>query len=385
MGLWSWKTRWCMVMIAMGCNSPFADARLFHYPQQRYVSPLSESVGGGVLPLQDEVGNVLMNNPAALARFKGYRFEPVNLGLNVNSEYLSNAFESHTLGKYTLGGISSLMTQNVDTIYGFGYQNMTAFSYGNWAFGLLYQEHSRAVSDGTNLEYQAINQVVPTIGFGFGMARNVIRVGYSLQYVNQTSGTATVAASDSAAFFSGLARGSGLSHNVSINFALPYTYLPSFSIMARNLGGLVFSGSRLIPRGTNFQGSIPSEPMSVDIAMDYLFKVAADFRIKWYLEYRDMTNQSSFSSFADRFSTGFDIPLSKSFGIRGGMQGIANFSYGLGYRGEFGELGLSIYQEKNGLTTGPSWDQKYAIQFKIKAFEQAKKSEDGLQEVGNKR
>jgi hypothetical protein len=370
---------------AMAAMQIDANARPYYYPQIRYMSPYSESMGSVVLPVQDEVGNVLMNNPAALARYKGYRAEPLNLGLSVNSNHLMDGILSSPTGAYTLGGISSILNGSPDTPFGLGYSNMSAFSYGNWAAGILIQEHSRAISDGTNVTYQAINQIVPTIGFGFGMARNVMRFGYSLQYVNQTSGTATGVSDSSASFMSGLARGSGLSHNVSFNFALPFTFLPSFTVVARNLGGLTFSGSRLIPRGTNFQGSLEEEPMTIDASFDALFKVTGNFHIRMMLEYRAMNNSVAFPNALDKFNLGMDIPLSRHFAIRAGAMGLTNFSYGIGYKGDYGELNLAGYSERTPFSTGETYESRYALQFKIRLYEQAKKSEDPLSEVGSKR
>ena len=375
-----------LIVLLLGI-SMFTDshARPYYYPQIRYISPYSESLGSAVLPIQDEVGNVLMNNPAALARFKGYRAEPLNIGLNLNSNLLSDGILSSPTSAFTLGGMSSTMNSNVDTPYGLGYSNLSAFSYGNWAAGILIQEHSRAISDGTNVTYQAINQVIPTIGFGFGLARNVMRFGYSLQYVNQTSGTATAVSDSSASYMSGLAKGSGLSHNVSFNFSLPFTFLPSFSVVARNLGGLTFSGTRLIPRGTNFSGALDEEPMTIDASFDALFKITGDFRIRMMLEYRALNNSVTFPNALEKFNIGMDIPISRHFGIRAGAMGLTNFSYGVGYKGDYGEVHLAGYSERTPFSSGGTYESRYALQFKIRILEQAKKSEDALSEVGSKR
>ncbi len=361
-----------------------SEARPYYYPQVRYVGSSSESMGGGVLSNTDELGNAMMNNPAGLARFKGFRAEPLNLNFSMNSNLVSNVGTA-LLGSTTLGGISSTMNSNTSSPFGLGGSNLTAFSWGGVAVGFLWQEHSRAISDGTTASYQAVSQFIPTIGYGFGLARNIIRVGYSLQYVNETSGTATATSDSSASYLSGLSKGSGLSHNVSINFSLPFTYLPSLSVIARNLGGLHFTGSRLLSRGTNFSGTLASENMSVDASFDFLVKITSNLKTHWYLEYRDLGNHVSFPSYFERINMGVDLALNRSISFRGGMTGIANFSAGLGYRSENGEINLAYYKEKSPFSYGDSWDTRYALQYKVMLYEQAKKADGELQEVGSKR
>ncbi len=66
-----------------------AFARPFYYLQARYVSGTSESMSGILVPLSEEAGNALMNNPAALARYSGYRIEPLNLNFVANKNNYS--------------------------------------------------------------------------------------------------------------------------------------------------------------------------------------------------------------------------------------------------------------------------------------------------------
>ena len=203
-----------------------ANARQYDYTQVRYVNTGSESMAGVVLPNSEEAGNALMNNPASLARVSGYRSEPLNLNFVANNHLVSNAF--NTLGNtFSLGGLSSTLNSNSNTEFGLGISNMSAFCWNGFAVGVLLQEFSSATSDGTNVNYHVVSQLIPAVGYGFGLARNVIRVGYSLQYVNQTSGDASSVSDSSAGFLKGLQKGNGFSHNVSVNFALPFTYLPT--------------------------------------------------------------------------------------------------------------------------------------------------------------
>jgi hypothetical protein len=361
-----------------------AEAKPYYYPQLRYVGSANEAMGGVVVPFTEEVGNSLMNNPAGLARFSGYRSEPMNLNFIINGNSLSN-FSSTMFKSFSLGGISGTMNGKPATPFGLGFTNMTAFAWNGIALGFLLQEHSRAISDGTNATYQVVSQFIPAFGYAFGMARNVIRVGYSLQYVNETSGQVTAASNSNASFLNGLNKGGGLSHNVSINLALPFTYLPTFSILARNLGGLHYSRTSLLPRGTNIAGVPPSQQMSIDLGFDFQVRISGTLKSHWFFEYKDANKHSSIPTTMERLSTGLDLNLSPAVALKAGMTGIAQFSVGGSYRSEQSEIGLNYYQERSPFNSGPAWETRFALQYKLLLNQKARKEEGSLQQVGSVR
>jgi hypothetical protein len=382
MGFWFLKIA-MLTLMNLGFGSD-ASARPTNYPQVRFVSPVSEGLGGVVLPLGEEAGNALMNNPAGLARFTGYRSEPLNLSFTANSNVISNI--GSTLGNtFSLGGLSSTMNSNANSQFGLGISNMSAFAWNGLAVGFLIQEFSSATSDGTNHKSHAVSQFIPTVGYGFGLARNIIRVGYSLQYVNQVSGDATGTSDTNASFLRGIQKGSGLSHNLSVNFALPFTYLPTISVIARNLGGLHFATGGILPRGSAITGAPGAEQMTVDAAFDFLVRISGTLKTHWFFEFKDFTMKSNISSVFERLSTGLDISLSPNFALRGGMTGIAQFSGGLSYRSPNSEISLAYFNEKSPFSTTAAWDTRYALQYKIMLNQKSKRVDGELQQVGNKR
>ena len=277
------------------------------------------------------------------------------------------------------------MNSNTNSQFGLGISNISAFSWNGLGLGFLVQEFSSATSDGTNVKSHAVSQFIPTVGYGFGLARNIIRVGYSLQYVNQVSGDATATSNSSASFLSGIQKGSGLSHNVSVNFALPFNYLPTFSVIARNLGGLHFAAGGLLPRGSSITGPPGAELMTVDASFDFLVRISGNIKTHWFFEFKDFTMKSSIPSVFERLSTGLDISLSPNFALRGGMTGIAEFSGGLSYRSPNSEISLAYFNEKSPFSTTAAWDTRYALQYKVMLNEKAKRVDGDTQQVGSKR
>ena len=334
-----------------------SEARPYSYPERRYTSAASEALGDVAVPLTDEVGNDLFNNPAALARNTKFKAEYINANLEGNSNLLSG------LGAQSLGSLNKSVTQNPGKLYGYGYGDLTALSWGGLGVGLLLQDRTQAVTSGANTLYETNNQFIPAIGYGVALARGVVRLGYSLQYVNEVEGTGSVVSSSSASMLSGLYEGRGMSHNASVNFVFPYMYTPTFSVMGRNLGGLHFVGGSLFVAGKNPIGVPKDEPMTLDAAYNMTVRFSSSFKSLWYFQYADVTSQTS-TPYLQRFSAGIDFQLSQSFSVKIGANGLEP-SAGIGYRSESSEINLAWYQDANPLTAGGQWDTRYTLQYKL--------------------
>jgi hypothetical protein len=348
-----------VTMLVLSVN---AHARPYSYPQIRYQGALNQSMGGVSLALSEELGNNLFNNPAGLSRNTKFRAEYLNLNLEANSNVLGSLGLS-TPKMTGLGGMTDTLNSNHDQVFGAGLSNVTALSWGGLAAGLMIQERVRAASDGTNVRYETMSQIVPAVGYGLGLARGVVRFGYTVQYVNQASGLAQSAANSSASFLDGINQGWGLSHNASVNFIFPFTYLPTFSLAARNIGGLHYNSGSLFARAKNPVGIPQDESMGVDASMGWMVRIAGTFKSNWYIETRDLTNTAKMPVL-ERLSFGVDFALNPAFSLRGGFTGDQP-SAGLGYRSQASEINLAWYAEPNALANTSHWDTRYTLQYKL--------------------
>jgi hypothetical protein len=333
----------------------------YAYPGIRYVSPASQSMGGVTLPLSDETGNSLFNNPAGLARNTKFRAEGLNLNLDGNASLLGSFTQVPRM--FGLGGLTGTLNNETNTIYSGALGNLTAFSWGGLAVGLLIQDRVRAYSDGTNVYYETNALAVPAIGYGFSLARGVVRLGYSVQLVNLASGVGQTLSDSSASFLGGLSEGRGLAHTASVNFAFPFSYLPTLSLAARNIGSVVYTTGSLLPRAKSPSGPPPTEEMTVDAAFGMMVRVSGQVKTQWYLQYKDINNRVSVP-FLEKLNLGLDLSLSPTLSLRGGMTG-NQFSAGLGYRSESSEINLAYYQDPTPFQSVSYYDTRFGIQYKV--------------------
>jgi hypothetical protein len=357
----SFQTRLVLIGMALTLQS-VAEARPYNYPQVRYQSAVSQSLGGVTLPLNDELGNNIFNNPAALAHNTKFRAEYLNLNLEANSNVLSSLGLS-TTRMMGLGGMTETLNENKNKVFGAGLSNLTALSWGGLGVGLLLQERVRAVSDGTTARYETMSQIIPAAGYGLALARGVVRLGYSMQFINQASGIAQNPSDSGASFLKGINQGWGLSHTVSANFTFPFTYLPTFSLAARNIGGLHFNQGSIFSRANNPVGIPADEDMSVDVAMALMVRLSGTFKSHWYLQYHDLTS-TSHTPVLEHLGVGANFDFTSNFSVRVGFTGNQP-SAGIGFKSEASEISLAYYNEPNPFSGVDYWDTRYTLQYKI--------------------
>jgi hypothetical protein len=316
------------------------------YPGIRYESAYSESMGGVTVPLADEVGNSLFNNPAGLARSDKFKAEYLNLNLDANNNFLSN-IGAGTTKMTTLSGLQPTLNANQNQIFNSGISELTALSWG-----------------GTNTYYKTVSQTIPTVGYGLSLARGVVRLGYSLQYVNESEGSESIPNSQSgAAFLSGLSQGHAFSHTASVNFVLPFQYLPTFSVVGRNLFGLHYTAGDILPRAQDASGLPADESMSVDMALGFTTRISGPMKANWYVQYQDATNSIGLP-IMQKLGLGANLGLSQAFSVRAGFTG-NQFSAGFGYKSEASEINLAWYHEQSPFPTVSYWDTRYTLQYKL--------------------
>jgi hypothetical protein len=350
------------LLIMIGAFTSFdVRANPYSYPGIRYVSPYSESLGGVTLPIANELGNALFNNPAALARNTMFKAEYLNLNIDLNSTVAGSPTAATAM--FGLGGLTTSLNANTNQVYSGGFGNLTAVAWGGLGVGLLIQDRVRAYSDGTNVHYETISQTIPAVGYGFALARGVVRLGYSLQLVNLATGLSQSVSDSSASFMSGLSEGKALSHNASVNFVFPFTYLPTFSILARNIGNAVYSTGSLLPRAKSPSGAPSTEEMAVDAAFNCTVKITGTMKADFYLQYKDLTNSISVPVL-EKVNFGTELVLSRNVGLRFGLTS-TQISGGIGYRSESAEINLAYYNDPNPFKTPTYWDTRYALQYKV--------------------
>ncbi len=313
----------------------------------RWVSARGAALGGAYLGQVEDVGESLFYNPAGLAKRDGLKGEPFNMIGGMNMDLVKQVDPAMT--KFTsLSSYGSDRLQKfpgTDPMIQGGF--MTAFGYGGFGFGLVSQAKLIASFDGTNYRYRSKYQLIPAAGFGWRLASGVLRMGYSLQWVNQSSGDVTVLpSSPNVGYNQGLGQGAGISHTLGMTLTLPYTNQPMISVVGRNIGGLRMNNDGIVKFGVNPVGRPTKEDMSVDTGLNWMTKLGGKWSTTWSLAYRDLFNVAGISPVAHA-SAGFELSAGDRVFVRLGFAS-AYPAVGFGLKAKNASLDFAVYGEELG-------------------------------------
>lgn len=344
-----------------------AEAREEFIPGSRYVSGRGSAMGDAIVTVVDD-SSALFYNPAGLSRIKKAKLEVMNLQLRSNTELVKNLtrdfYNFPSLASY---GKTVVRKKGMEPAAGFSL--FPSFSVRGFGIGVLAQADLRSSSvDGQGIRYRSNYEFIPAAGFSRRFASGVVKIGYSVLWVNRAAGDVLVDKSEpNLGYNQYLKQGAGLSHNAGFALTLPYKYLPAFNVVGRNLGGLKYTSSTpLFVAGKNSVGTLAPEPMTIDVAFGAQPKVGSGASWNLSAMLRDALSASGASLYG-RFAFGIEFAFRDAFFLRGGYQS-GYLSAGFGMKTSGGELNLSWYGEEYGNGFRNKQDLKYMFQYKMRAF-----------------
>jgi hypothetical protein len=337
-------------------------------PGSPYTSAQGAAMGDAVLPLGQDGPSALFYNPADLTRIRNTTFEPVNFTFYGNSGWAGSLSPGSFYKITSLSGNQGNLQNHPDTFMGSGAQYVASFYSRGFAVGLLLVDQTGGQANSTgSVSYRSLYQLIPTAGYGMKFAGGVVRIGYSLQWINQASGDNTVPGGTTPLGYNQqLAQGSAFSSNAGFALTIPYTYLPSLNIVVRNIGGAHFNTSSIYQFTPTSTGAPPTDPMTIDTSFSFVTKLGGGENVNWVAEYRDATDQSGMAAIG-RAAAGVEYSNQERFFLRAGW-GSGYPAAGLAYRQKTAEISLTWYSEELGLSYHAQRDQRYLLGFTVRAF-----------------
>ena len=337
-----------------------AFARQDYIPGSRYTSARAAAMGDAFLPMGEDPASALFYNPANLAKIRKTVYEPVNFTLYMNTAYFgtvdSNFYNASSLEAYAPNN------SRASGFAGVGGQFIPTIAFPWAAFGLLIQNEVAAspVGDGT-FNYRSLYQIIPTAGKAWHFFNGMVRIGYSLQWVNQASGSAVSGAE--LGYNRGLTQGSGFSHNAGVGITVPLKLLPSFNFVFRNIGDTNFTGSSIYQFSPDSTGAPPMDPFTMDFSFSIHPSISGGSSLNLVLEARDMTNITG-APLMMHLATGFEWNSAGKFFFRAGYRGGAP-SGGFGLKKPGAEMSVTFYGEQ---LTASSVDNRMMMQYQFRSF-----------------
>jgi len=354
------------VMNLMFLFSLSLEARMDSVPGSRYTAVRAAGLADAFLPLVDDGGEALFYNPALIGHLKRTHLELFNLQILGNSNFLNDLnLSSYKVVK--LESFKSELQENTGKNLGAGISLFPNFFFRGFAAGVFLQSRVIAKHSGDEIEYRSLYEVIPAVGGAIRLARGIVKLGYSLHWVNQAYGQATVSQdSSSLGYENGIYKGSGMSHNFGFSLTLPYNHLPAFNLVARNIGGVSYTTSSLVPFGENTAGAPPDEESSFDASFSFQSKIGKGGYYNFVLQARDLTNRSNMP-WGVRAAFGFEVSFRDNLFFRVGY-GSGYPSAGIALRRKKSEFSLSWYSEELGTAIDRNRNINILLQYQLRVF-----------------
>jgi hypothetical protein len=354
---------WSLVL----SGAPAWASRSASIPNSRYDDARSAAMGDSTNALADSPIEALFANPAGIAKIRKPSVELLNVRFSGTQDYFAN-FGTSSAKVNSLSSYSSTLTKKAGSDQGIGYHLAPAIGFRGFAIGAVYSKDVSAYAQDGNIHYHARYQLIPAAGFGLRLASGVIRLGYSIQYVMKAQGDLSQSASTTPLGYNeGLKQGSALSHTAGFALTLPFQYLPSFTLVARNIMGTKYSTQSSYKMASNPSTSAPAtEKMSIDLGVLFQPKVGGGGVFNMTGEYKDLLG-SSHASVLAKIATGIEFNFRETFYLRGGI-GYGYPTAGLGLRTKKSEFSMAWTSDELGSSYRSEREIRTTFQYQTRVF-----------------
>ncbi len=333
----------------------------------RYTSARAAALGDSAFTLGEEMASGLFYNPANLAKIRKYNFEGLNYSIQGSTPWVSN-FSTNSLGILNLNSFAPTMITNSGQRFGAGWSFFPTMSLPYLTFGVLAQSEFSGRYNGNNtLTYRVVSQLIPSVGVGFRLFDGVLRVGYSLQFVNEAVGNPTVSTQSALNYGNGLSQGSALSHNFGLSLVIPSALLPTFSVIARNAFNANYGSFSLFQFTQSSTGVPATESMTLDGALAFNLRMTSGVTTHWSIAYRDIQDLSNCPGLMAHLGAGVELAFLDSFFMRLGIR-TGYPSAGLGIKKPGTEISLAWYTEEVGTHYLDQGDSKFIFQYQTALY-----------------
>lgn len=326
-----------------------------------YNNPRTTAMGGTQVAVTSD-DTSLFRNPAGLGSFRGMYAMVLDPEIE-GSEKFQSQFPS-TLTD--LKKVRDLLNSDRDKYYHAKLQLTPTFSLRNFSFGLIYKNEISALmnSAGTQMDTIYHNDMGAFAAFNYSLWDGRIKFGVTGKAINRIEiDNATLDPNGSLDVGTIGSEGTGYGADVGLTLQAPIAYLPTLSVVARDVGDMKFDSSSGMRLSTTTRPLVSKQMIDVGFSLNPIF--SREFRGTFALEYRDVSDVHQEDFVAKRTHVGLELCWRDVFYTRFGM----NQNYwtaGLEIAGERWSWQLSSYGEEVGTSASPREDRRYSTRIGLR-------------------
>jgi hypothetical protein len=330
--------------------------------QKFYTGVRQLGMGGAYTAVVNDETAVL-TNPAGLGKLRETTVTLVDPELSGSMNDTKIATLSTASNVVSLQGLLDAMNANKGVHWNAKAQLFPSIVTSNFGFGLhaKYEYNAEVDPTGTTFRLDYTNDYAAALGYCFRFFGGILKVGTSGRLIDRTEihkdldAHATNLSLDSLS-----SEGLGLGADVGINLALPVQYIPTLSVVARDLGGTSYE------LGSGFVHSTSVRPVDTPQTLDAgiaIFPILAnETRLAITGEYHDVLMSDPDHDSMKRVHAGMELNLHDFLFVRGGMNQ-RYWTAGVELATENFQLQAATYGEDVGPTGTPVEDRRWVTKF----------------------
>lgn len=281
------------------------------------------------------------------------------LGLNAIQR---GADEGMTYGVYRLFGV---MQKHPGKYSYFNFSSVPGFSIRGFSFSLIGAYEYAALSDGTNLDIQAREDMGATVGYARHFAGNVLKLGATLKGLvrNQIKGVynhayLTTLNDDSMATL--FKEGMGVGADLGMMITIPSRWLPTIGVAWKDIFDTHFSKTNILNK------SAVGAPDSIGQSVNAAFSVHPYFSrtLKGTIAVEWKHIENSQLPWRKHVHLGFQIEDERSLYVWLGLNQLCP-TFGVGWRVKGGNLEAGTYAEDVGVGQESQADRRLMFRYTI--------------------
>ncbi|MCB0391086.1 MAG: hypothetical protein KDD58_07340 [Bdellovibrionales bacterium] len=332
--------------------------------EEFYVGIRGLGMGGAqIATVNDETA--LLVNPAGLGKLRNYFLTLADPEIHIGSETQA-VIGTNILAPIDPQDILDLMNQptNQDKQMHAKLQIFPSAVFPNFGLGIFANYITNASVDSTTNEftYRYRSDLALVFGFNFRFWDGRIKLGFNVRAMNRNeiNRTDIPTTSTNLTIKNLTTEGVAIASDVGAIFTMPWTMLPTLSVVYRDAGGTKYSLRDGLVNGAS------TEPQKTDATLDAafaLFPIAGKrTRVAFTAELRDSLNVAEEEDINRRVHTGIEFNFSDVLFVRAGMNQ-RYWTSGLELAVGNYQLQLATYGEDIGGDGTPLEDRRYVGKF----------------------
>ncbi len=285
-------------------------------------------------------------NPAGLGTVRGLQFHLTNIHLETNNGFLDitgNGGFTDSISKYsdafTPTGLRTLHTENPGNLSHARIQLFPNMTYRGITLGYMYVQRNRARLRSLTDDFEISERIDtgPVLALSLSLFGGVVKFGASAIYLTRKELQKDFAPTDTVSVDEDVdyRKGSMTHITAGTRITLPFTYLPTFSVVLRNSSQTQFDSPEL--------GGVPETiPQTLDYSFSLTPHLSRTIRMHWEIAMKDAGDKYDNVPSQRKLMTGLEFDYMRKMFVRFGY-GDGWGSGGIGVRNKSFAFDLTTY------------------------------------------